>query len=60
MKVTGNGVPGAVGQGRCSLFPGLEMPWVDGSGEIRQCVGGWTKGKGLSANCCMDCGFHCF
>ena len=27
MKVTGNGVPGAVGQGRRPLLPGLEVAW---------------------------------
>ena len=27
VKVTGNGVPGAVGQGCCSLLPSLEVAW---------------------------------
>jgi hypothetical protein len=31
MEVAGNGVPGAVGQGRITLLPGLEMPWVNGA-----------------------------
>jgi len=31
MKVTGNGVPRAVGQGRSALLPGLEVPWVNGA-----------------------------
>ena len=51
MKVAGNGVPGAVGQGRCALLPGLEVPRINGAGEIRQGVGSWTKSKGLSAIC---------
>jgi hypothetical protein len=29
MKVTGNGVPGAVGQGRVALLSGLEVPWIN-------------------------------
>jgi len=29
VKVTGNGVPGAIGQGRCSLLSGLEVPRVN-------------------------------
>ena len=36
MEVTGNCVPGAVGQGRCALLSGLEMTRVDGAGKIRQ------------------------
>jgi hypothetical protein len=31
MKVAGNGVPGAVGQGRVALLPGLEVPRVNGA-----------------------------
>ena len=60
VKVTGNGVPRAVGQCRCALLSGLEVPWINGAGEICQGVGGWAKSKGLSAICCMDSGFHCF
>ena len=33
VKVTGNGVPGAVGQGRCALLSGFEVPWVNGTGQ---------------------------
>jgi hypothetical protein len=29
MEVAGNGVPGAVGQGRVALLPGLEMARVN-------------------------------
>ena len=43
VKVSGNGVPGAVGQGRCALLPGLEVPWINGSGKIRQGFGSGTK-----------------
>lgn len=60
VKMTGNGVPRAVGQGRCARLPGLQVPWINRAGEIRQRVGGGTESKGLSAVCCMDCGFHCF
>jgi hypothetical protein len=27
VKVAGNGVPGAIGQGRVALLPGLEVLW---------------------------------
>lgn len=60
MKVTGNGVPGAVGQGCRALIPGLEVPWINGARKIRQGVGSGAEGKGLSAACCINCGFHCF
>jgi len=36
--VAGNGVPRAVGQGRVALLPGLEVPRVNGAGEIRRVV----------------------
>jgi hypothetical protein len=29
VKVAGNGVPGAVGQGRVALLSGLEVPWIN-------------------------------
>ena len=51
MKVTGNGVPRAVGQGRCALLPGLEVTSVDGSGEIRQRVGGGTESEFDGSGC---------
>ena len=31
VKVLGNGVPGAVGQGRRALLPGFEVPRINGS-----------------------------
>jgi len=31
MEMAGNGVPGAVGQGRCALLSGLEVPWINRS-----------------------------
>jgi len=31
VEVLGNGVPGAVGQGRRALLPGLEVPRVNGA-----------------------------
>ena len=45
MEVAGNGVPGAVGQGRVPLLSGLEMSWINGSGEIRQGFGSGAKGE---------------
>jgi len=39
MKVAGNGVPGAVGQSRRALLSCLEVPWVNGSGQVRQGFG---------------------
>jgi hypothetical protein len=29
VKVAGNSVPGAVGQGRVALLSGLEVPWIN-------------------------------
>jgi len=43
VKVTGNGVPRAVGEGGVSLLSGLEVPRVNGTGQIRQRFGGWAK-----------------
>jgi len=31
VEVLGNGVPSAVGQGRVSLLPGLEVPRINGA-----------------------------
>ena len=45
MKVSSNGVPGAVGQGRCALLPGLQVPRVNGAREIRQSFGSGAKGE---------------
>ena len=51
MKVTGNGVPRAVGQGRCSLLSGLQVPRVDGAREIRKRVGGGAKSEFDGSGC---------
>ena len=45
VKVAGKGVPGAVGQGRAPLLPGLEVPRVHGTGQIRQGFGSGSQGK---------------
>jgi hypothetical protein len=39
MEVTGNCVPGAVGQGRVALLPGLEVPRINGAGQVCQGFG---------------------
>ena len=43
VKVTGNGVPGAIGEGRRALLPGLQVPRVNGTGQIRQGFGSGAK-----------------
>ena len=45
MKVSGNGVPGAVGQGRAALLPGLEVARVNRARQNRQCFGSGTEGE---------------
>jgi hypothetical protein len=45
MEVASNGVPRAVGQGRCALLPGLEVSWVNGAIEIRQGCSSGSKGE---------------
>ena len=45
VKVLGNGAPRAVGQGRCALLPGLEVPRINRAGEIRQGFGSGAKGE---------------
>ena len=45
MKVTGNDVPGAVGQGCCALLSGLKVPWINRAGEIRQGFSSGSKGE---------------
>ena len=39
VEMTGNGAPGAVGQGRVALLPGLEVPWINRAGQVRQRFG---------------------
>jgi hypothetical protein len=53
VKVTGNGVPGAVGQGRRALLPGLEMPRVNGTGQIRQGFGSGAQ-RELDGSGCLS------
>jgi len=45
VQVFCNGVPRAVSQGRCALLSGLEVPRVNGAGEIRQGFGSGAKGE---------------
>ena len=51
VKVTGNSVPGAVGQGCGSLFPGLEVPRINGSGQVRQSFGSGAQGELAGSGC---------
>jgi hypothetical protein len=51
VKVTGNGVPGAVGQGRCALLSGFEVPWVNGTGQIRQRFSSGAEGELDDSGC---------
>jgi len=51
VEVLGNGVPGAIGQGRCALLPGLEVARVNGAREIRQGFGGGSQGELVGARC---------
>ena len=53
VKVAGNGVPGAVGQGRCPLLSGLQVPRVNGSGQIRQGFGSGAK-RELDGSGCLS------
>ena len=53
VKVAGNGVPGAVGQGRRALFPGLEVPRVNGARKIRQGFGSRSQGE-LDGSGCLS------
>ena len=53
VKVAGNGAPGAVGQGRVALLPGLEVPRVNRARKIRQCFGSGSQGE-LDGSCCLN------
>jgi hypothetical protein len=53
VKVTGNGVPRAVGQCCCALLSGLEVPRVDRAGEIRQGFGSGAK-RELDGSGCLS------
>jgi hypothetical protein len=51
VKMAGNGVPGAVGQGGASLLSGLEMPRVNRTGQIRQGFGSESQSKLDGSGC---------
>ena len=51
VKVSGNCVPRAVGEGGVSLLSGLEVPRVNRAGEIRQCFGSGAKSKLDDSGC---------
>ena len=53
VEVTGNGVPGAVGQGRAALLPGLEVPRVNWTGQVRQGFGSGSEGE-LDGSGCLS------
>ena len=53
VKVPRNSVPGAVGQGRRALLPGLQVPRVYGTGQIRQGFSGWSQGE-LDGSGCLS------
>ncbi len=56
MKVAGNGVPRAVGQGGVALLPGLEVARVNGAGQVRQRFGSGAQGEldGTTAAGCLS------
>ena len=56
VKVTGNGVPRAVGQGCWSLPSGLEVPRINRAGEIRQGFGSGAKGELDGSGCLSSVG----
>jgi len=41
VKLLGDGVPGAVGQGRAALPSGLEVPWINRARKVRQGFSDW-------------------
>ena len=53
VKVTGNGVPGAIGQGRVALLSGLQVPRVNGTGQVRQSFSGGAQGE-LDGSGCLS------
>jgi len=58
VKVASNGVPRAVGQGRCALLSGLEVPRVNGTGQIRQRFGSGAKSE-LDGSGCLSAVGRC-
>ena len=53
VKVTGNGVPRSVGQGCCVLLSGLQMPRVNGTGQVCQGFGSGSQGE-LDGSGCLS------
>ena len=53
VEMTGNGAPGAVGQGRVALLPGLEVPWINRAGQVRQRFGSGSQGE-LDGSGCLS------
>ena len=53
VKVAGNGVPGAVGQGRVALLSGLEVTRINGTGQVRQGFGSGAQGE-LDGSGCLS------
>jgi hypothetical protein len=58
VKVTGNGVPGAIGQCRRALLSGLEVPRVNGTGQVRQGFGSGAQGE-LDGSGCLSAVTRC-
>ena len=56
VKVTGNGVPGAVGQGRVALLSGLEVPRVNWARQICQGFGSGSQSE-LDGTGCLSAVF---
>jgi hypothetical protein len=53
MKVAGNGVPRAVGQGGVALLSGLEVPRINGTGQVRQGFGSRAE-RELDGSGCLS------
>jgi len=53
VKVAGNGVPRAVGQGRVALLPALEVPCLNGTGQTLQGFGSRSQGE-LDGSGCLS------
>ena len=50
MKMAGDGVPGAIGQGGGALLSGLEMARINRAGQIRQGLSSGAQSE-LSGGC---------
>jgi hypothetical protein len=53
VEVLGNGVPGAIGQGRRALLPGLEVARVNGTGKICHGFGSGSQ-RELDGSGCLS------